>query len=70
MAEEVLEKRAIESLQSYGLELVVANDVGEGGIGREDNRVLIIDSRGRKVTAEGEKRLIARRIVDAVAEMA
>jgi phosphopantothenoylcysteine decarboxylase/phosphopantothenate--cysteine ligase len=69
VAEEVLEKRAIESLQSYGLELVVANDVGAGGIGGEENRVLIIDSLGRKVRAEGQKRLIARRIIDAVAEM-
>jgi phosphopantothenoylcysteine decarboxylase/phosphopantothenate--cysteine ligase len=69
VTEEVLEKRAIESLQSYGLELVVANDVGKGGIGREENRVLIIDRQGRKVTAEGEKRLIARRIIDAVIEM-
>jgi phosphopantothenoylcysteine decarboxylase/phosphopantothenate--cysteine ligase len=69
VAEEVLEKRAIESLQSYGREMVVANDVGKGGIGREENRVLIIDRRGRKVRAEGRKSLIARRIIDAVAEM-
>jgi phosphopantothenoylcysteine decarboxylase/phosphopantothenate--cysteine ligase len=69
VTEEVLEKRAIESLQSYGLELVVANDVGKGGIGREENRVVIIDRQGRKVTVEGEKRLIARRIIDAVIEM-
>jgi phosphopantothenoylcysteine decarboxylase/phosphopantothenate--cysteine ligase len=67
---EVLEKRAMESMRSYGLDLVVANDVGKGGIGQEHNQVLIIDALGRKVEAEGEKRLIARRIVDAVAEMA
>jgi phosphopantothenoylcysteine decarboxylase/phosphopantothenate--cysteine ligase len=66
---EVLEKRAMDSMRSYGLDLVVANDVGEGGIGQKDNRVLIIDSLGRKAAAEGEKRLIARRIVDAVAEI-
>ena len=66
---EVLEKRAMDSMQSYGLDLVVANDVGAGGIGQQDNRVLIIDSRGRKVAAEGRKRLIARRIVDAVVGM-
>lgn len=69
VAEEALEKRAMDSMQSYGLDLVVANDVGAGGIGREDNRVLIIDSRGRKVAAEGRKSLIARKIVDAIAEM-
>jgi phosphopantothenoylcysteine decarboxylase/phosphopantothenate--cysteine ligase len=67
---EVLEKRAMDSMHSYGLDLVVANDVGAGGIGREDNRVLIIDSFGRKTAAEGKKRLIARKIVDALAEMA
>jgi len=67
---EVLEKRAMDSMRSYGLDLVVANDVGRGGIGQEENRVLIIDRRGRKVAAEGEKRLIAKRIVDAVAELA
>lgn len=69
VAEEALEKRAMDSMQSYGLDLVVANDVGAGGIGREDNRVLIIDSRGRKVAAEGRKSLIARKIVDAIVEM-
>jgi phosphopantothenoylcysteine decarboxylase/phosphopantothenate--cysteine ligase len=66
---ELLEKRAMDSMRSYGLDLVVANDVGRGGIGQEENRVLIIDRQGRKATAEGEKRLIAKRIVDAVAEM-
>jgi phosphopantothenoylcysteine decarboxylase/phosphopantothenate--cysteine ligase len=66
---EVLEKRAMDSMRSYGLNLVVANDVGRGGIGQEKNRVLIIDRQGRRAAAEGEKRLIAKKIVDAVAEM-
>jgi phosphopantothenoylcysteine decarboxylase/phosphopantothenate--cysteine ligase len=52
-----------------GLDLVVANDVGQGGMGTEENRVLIIDREGRSKEAKGKKSLIARRIIDALLEV-
>ncbi|MDM7934724.1 MAG: bifunctional phosphopantothenoylcysteine decarboxylase/phosphopantothenate--cysteine ligase CoaBC [Methanothrix sp.] len=67
VGDEELSARALESLQASGLELVVANDVGRGGIGEEENRVLIIDRSGGRTEVKGKKSLIARRILDALA---
>jgi phosphopantothenoylcysteine decarboxylase/phosphopantothenate--cysteine ligase len=66
VSEEELAKRAIESINKWDLDLVVANDVGLGGIGTEENVVQIIGRDGRKVEARGSKRLIARSIMDAL----
>ncbi|MDD1757999.1 MAG: bifunctional phosphopantothenoylcysteine decarboxylase/phosphopantothenate--cysteine ligase CoaBC, partial [Methanotrichaceae archaeon] len=66
VSEEELAKRAIESMNKWDLDLVVANDVGLGGIGTEENAVQIIGRDGYKVEARGSKSLIARSIVDAL----
>lgn len=64
MGDEELIRRAMESMKSSELNLVVANDVGAGGIGQEENKVIIIDRSGQSTTAEGKKSLIARKILD------
>lgn len=65
---EELLRRAGESMRSGSLDLVVANDVGTGGMGTSENSVIIIDREGCTVAVQGKKSLIARRIVDALAE--
>jgi phosphopantothenoylcysteine decarboxylase/phosphopantothenate--cysteine ligase len=47
----------------------VANDVGSGGIGCEDNRVHIINRQGGSTLVQGKKSLIARKIVDSLVEV-
>ncbi len=66
VSDEELMQRATESMKAVGLDLVVANDVGSGGIGADENRVLIIDSKGNKTQASGKKRIIARHIINAL----
>ena len=61
--------RAQRSMQGAGLDLVVANDVARGGMGTDDNRVLIIDRLVQRKTAEGKKSLIAKMIMDALVEI-
>ena len=68
LGDEELIRRAEESMQSAHLDLVVANDVSRGGMGTEDNRVVIIDRRGRRTEADGKKSLIAKAIIDALVE--
>lgn len=69
VTEDELLQRARESMQSSGLDLVVANDVSLGGMGTEENRVVIIDREGRAIRAEGKKSQIAERIIDALVEV-
>ncbi len=69
VGDEELLARAEESLQGAKLDLVVANDVARGGMGTEDNRVLIMDRSGRSSEAAGKKSMIARRIIDALVEI-
>lgn len=69
ISEGELARRAVESMQSAGLDLVVANDVGSGGIGMDENRVMIIDKNGNKTWAAGRKNVIARRVIDALSEV-
>ena len=69
VTEEELRARAMEAMQASGLDLVVANDVGRGGMGTEENRVLIIDREGRSKEVKGKKDLIAQRIIDALREV-
>lgn len=69
ISEDELALRAAQSMQSTGLDLVVANDVGSGGIGTDENRVMIIDKNGNKTWAAGRKSVIARRVIDALSEV-
>ena len=69
VTDEELVARAEKSMQGAGLDLVVANDVARGGMGTDDNRVLIIDRLGRRKAAEGKKSLIAKMIMDALVEI-
>jgi phosphopantothenoylcysteine decarboxylase/phosphopantothenate--cysteine ligase len=68
IARDELLRRAAESMQSNSLDLVVANDVGSGGIGESENSVIILDREGRAVAVQGRKSLIAGRIIDALVE--
>lgn len=61
--------RAERSMLGAELDLIVANDVSLGGMGTDDNRVLIIDRLGRRIAAEGKKSLIAKTIIDALVEL-
>jgi phosphopantothenoylcysteine decarboxylase/phosphopantothenate--cysteine ligase len=69
VSDDDLLERATESMKSSKLDLVVANDVGSGGIGREENRVHIMDRQGRETLVQGKKSLIARRIIDSLVEL-
>ena len=69
VTDEELALRAQRSMQGAGLDLVVANDVARGGMGTDDNRVLIIDRLVQRKTAEGKKSLIAKMIMDALVEL-
>ena len=69
VARDELLRRAAESMQSNSLDLVVANDVGSGGMGTSENSVIILDREGRTVAVQGRKSLIARGIIDALVEV-
>lgn len=69
VSEEELIRRAGDSMRSSGLDLMVANDVGRGGMGTEENRVMIIDREGIYRLAEGRKSAIAGMIIDSLAEI-
>lgn len=68
LGDEELIQRAEESLEGANLDLVVANDVSRGGMGTDDNRVIIINRQGRRTEATGKKSLIAKAIIDALVE--
>ena len=48
---------------SDGIEMVVANDVAERGMGTEDTRVLVV-TRKSKNWFEGNKREVAKKIAE------
>ncbi len=64
ITEEELVRRGRESMASSGLCMVVANDVSSGGMGTEENEVLIIDGGIKRV--RGMKREIAGEIMDKI----
>ena len=68
LSDEDLISRAIESMEKNKLDLVVANDVGRGGMGTEKNRVLILRRSGAKGEVRGKKSLIAKAVIDALVE--
>jgi phosphopantothenoylcysteine decarboxylase/phosphopantothenate--cysteine ligase len=56
---------AKELMVKYGLSMVVANDVGEGGMGTRDNTVYILDSSGGETgPVTGDKQVIAGAVLD------
>ncbi|MCK9442427.1 MAG: bifunctional phosphopantothenoylcysteine decarboxylase/phosphopantothenate--cysteine ligase CoaBC [Methanothrix sp.] len=66
VTDEELVLRAEKSMQNAGLDLVVANDVAQGGMGTDDNRVLIIGKERSIKIIQGTKSEIAGRIIDAL----
>ncbi|MEM2925010.1 MAG: bifunctional phosphopantothenoylcysteine decarboxylase/phosphopantothenate--cysteine ligase CoaBC [Methanocellales archaeon] len=67
ISEEELIQRAKFAMQRDRLNMIVANDVGSGGIGSESNVVFIINEK-KVEKVSGSKREIAARIFDAVVE--
>ena len=65
--ESKLEEIAVEKMISDNLEMVVANDVADRGMGTEDTRVLVV-TRKNKRWFEGSKKDVAKRIVDLYVE--
>ncbi len=61
--------RAQASLKGADLDLVVANDVSRGGMGTDDNRVLILGRSGSRREVQGRKNLIAEKIIDSLVEI-
>jgi phosphopantothenoylcysteine synthetase/decarboxylase len=49
--------------------MVVANDVGVGGMGKEENSVIIIDRQEKLTKAEGKKSFLARKILDCLVDV-
>jgi phosphopantothenoylcysteine decarboxylase / phosphopantothenate---cysteine ligase len=66
VTDEELALRAERAMLSAGLDLVVANDVVRGGMGTDDNRVLIIGKEKPMRIIQGKKSEIARTIIDAL----
>jgi phosphopantothenoylcysteine decarboxylase/phosphopantothenate--cysteine ligase len=61
---------AKELMAKYGLSMVVANDVGEGGMGTPDNTVLILDSSGGETgPVTGDKQVIAGAVLERFIEV-
>jgi len=67
VSEEELIRRAREKMERYNLAMVIANDVGKGGIGTEENEVYIIKEGQKDVDikhVKGVKSMIAEEIVE------
>jgi len=58
---------AEEKMVEDGLEMVVANDVKERGMGTDDTRVVVITGK-RREWIEGHKSYVAKRIIDIYVE--
>jgi len=70
VSEEELIRKARVKMEDHNIEMVVANDVGNGGIGTEENEVYIIRKGAEDVGVKhvkGAKSLIAVEIVDELA---
>ncbi|MDD2666271.1 MAG: bifunctional phosphopantothenoylcysteine decarboxylase/phosphopantothenate--cysteine ligase CoaBC [Methanocellales archaeon] len=59
--------RARSMMDEYKLDLVVANDVGKGGIGEDENEVYILSNEIMHV--KGSKSDIAKKVIDALVEV-
>ncbi len=61
---------ARELMERLNLDIVVANDVGEGGIGTETNNVTLIrKGSDRELVISGSKRQIARIVIESASEV-
>ena len=70
VSEEELIRRAKEKMERHNLAMIVANDVGKGGIGTKENEVYIIRRGAEGVKhVNGAKKLIADEIVDELAKL-
>ncbi len=67
LSDEELEKIAINKMEEDELDMVVANDVLERGMGTDDTRVLVV-TRNRREWFEGLKSDVAEKIVDVFAK--
>lgn len=66
---EELINRAIAKKDEVKMELIVANDIGRGGIGTPDNDVYIIKSRDDIEHVTGPKKIIAEKIVSKLSKI-
>lgn len=64
VSEEELCGAALKSLEKYGLDMVVANDVGTGVFGSDENDVYIAGKEGKFLHMKATKEEIAGRILD------
>ncbi|MHC1631127.1 MAG: bifunctional phosphopantothenoylcysteine decarboxylase/phosphopantothenate--cysteine ligase CoaBC [Methanotrichaceae archaeon] len=69
VSDKELISQAEESMQTNQLDLVVANDVGKGGMGTEENRVLILGKDGFQSTIAGKKKVIAKEVIGALVKV-
>jgi phosphopantothenoylcysteine decarboxylase/phosphopantothenate--cysteine ligase len=69
VTDEELKARAVESMMKARSDLVVANDVGKGGMGTADNRAAIINGVGDCIWTSGKKENIARAVINALSEV-
>jgi phosphopantothenoylcysteine decarboxylase/phosphopantothenate--cysteine ligase len=70
VSEVELTQRARAKMEHYNLEMVVANDIGKGGIGTEENDVYILKRGAESIKhVKGPKRIIAEEIVNELADM-
>jgi phosphopantothenoylcysteine decarboxylase/phosphopantothenate--cysteine ligase len=72
VSEDELIRRAKEKMGKHNLEMVVANDVGTGGIGTEENEVYIVREGMKDADikhVKGAKSLIAEEIVEELAKL-
>jgi len=67
LSDEKLIKVAEEKMVEDGLEVVVANDVKERGMGTEDTRVVVVTGK-RREWIEGDKSYVAKKIIDIYVE--
>jgi len=68
VSEEELIRKAREKMEDHNIEMVVANDVGNGGIGTEENEVYVIRKDQKVKHVKGVKSLIAVEIIDELAK--
>jgi len=70
VSEKELIRRAKQKMERYNLAMVVANDVGKGGIGTKENEVYIIGRGAEGIKhVKGAKKLIAEEIVDKLTKL-
>jgi phosphopantothenoylcysteine decarboxylase/phosphopantothenate--cysteine ligase len=70
VSEEELIRKAREKMETHNIEMVVANDVGNGGIGTEENEVYVIRGGTSDIKhVKGVKSRIAEEIMDELAKI-